>query len=150
LAAIPIPPQVRAQLEAASFWHLVTLGPDGSATATPVWVDVDGDDVIVNTAIGRRKERNVRRDPRVVLATYDRENPYWWTEIRGRVVELIEGERAEDSIEELAHKYLGRSRGGGAPGERRVILRIAPSEFRTNNEAGGRAYEAGGDLQSEG
>ena len=126
--------EVRAQLEAASFWHLVTLNPDGSASATPVWVDVDGDEVIVNTAIGRRKERNVRRDPRVVLASYDRENPYWWIEITGHVVEVIEGESAEDSIEELAHKYLGRSRGGLAPGERRVILRIAASAIRSNNE----------------
>ena len=114
-----------------------------------MWVAVDGDEVIVNTAIGRRKERNVRRDPRVVLATYDRENPYWWIEITGSVVEMIEGERAADSIEELAHKYLGRSRGGLAPGERRVILRIAPSAIRSNNEAGGRAYEAGGDSESE-
>lgn len=150
MTAIPIPTPVRAQLEAASFWHLVTLDGDGGATATPVWVGLDGDEVIVNTAIGRRKERNVRRDPRVVLATYDRENPYWWIEITGEVVEMIEGRRAEDSIEELAHKYLGRSRGGLAPGERRVILRIAPSAIRSNNEAGGHAYEAGGDSGSEG
>jgi PPOX class probable F420-dependent enzyme len=139
LSAIRIPAPVREQLQAASFWHFVTLNPDGSPSATPVWVDVDEDEVIVNTAIGRRKERNVRRDPRVVLATYDRENPYWWIEITGRVIEMIEGERAENSIEELAHKYLGRSRGGLAPGERRVILRIAPSAIRSNNEAGGDA-----------
>lgn len=146
---MPIPPAVRAQLEAATFWHLVTLNPDGGATATPVWVGVEGEEVIVNTAIGRRKERNVRRDPRVVLATYDRENPYWWIEITGRVVELVEGERAEASIEELAHKYLGRPRGGGAPGERRVILRIAPSAIRTNDEAAARVYAAGGARESE-
>ncbi len=150
MPARPIPAAVRAQLAAPSFWHLVTLNPDGSASATPVWVDVDGDDVIVNTAVGRRKERNVRRDRRVVLATYDRENPYWWIEISGRVVEIVEGERAEESIEELAHKYLGRPRGGGAPGERRVILRIAPEAIRTNNEAAGRAYVAGGADESEG
>jgi PPOX class probable F420-dependent enzyme len=142
VAGVAIPPAIRAQLEAASFWHLVTINPDGTASATPVWVGIDGGEVLVNTAIGRRKERNARREPRVVLATYDRENPYWWIEIAGRVVEFVEGDVAEASIEELAEKYLGRSRGGGAPGERRVLLRIEPTAIRTNNEAGGRAHEA--------
>ncbi len=120
---------VRDKLGEANFWHLVTLNEDGAPTTTPVWVDVDGGHVIVNTAIGRRKERNVRRDPRVALSTTDRENPYSWAEIRGRVVEFVEGEPADDSINSLAKKYLGEDvYPFRQPGEQRVILRIEPTQ----------------------
>ena len=73
---IEIPAHVREALEAKNFWQFVTINADGSPSATPVWASVDGDHVMVNTAIGRLKERNVRRDPRVALAMIDRENPY--------------------------------------------------------------------------
>lgn len=120
---------VRDKLGEANFWHLVTLNEDGAPTTTPVWVDVDDGHVIVNTAIGRRKERNVRRDPRVALSTTDKENPYSWTEIRGRVVEFVEGEQADDSINRLAKKYLGEDvYPFRQPGEQRVILRIEPTQ----------------------
>lgn len=120
---------VRAKLEEANFWHFATLNDDGTPTTTPVWVDVDDGHVIVNTAIGRRKERNVRRDPRVALSTTDKENPYSWTEIRGTVVEFVEGEAAEDSIDRLAKKYIGEDvYPWRRPGERRVILRIEPTQ----------------------
>ena len=93
-----------------------------------MWVDVDDGQVIVNTAIGRLKERNVRRDPRVALSMTDFENPYDWAEIRGRVVELVEGEPAEATIDALAKKYLDQdSYPFRQPGERRVIMRIEPT-----------------------
>ncbi|MCC6223068.1 MAG: PPOX class F420-dependent oxidoreductase [Thermoleophilia bacterium] len=122
-----IPDTVRSKLEQKTFWHLATINEDGSATTTPVWVDVDGGGVIVNTAIGRLKERNVRRDPRVALSMTDFENPYDWVEIRGRVVELVEGEPAEASIDALARKYIGSDYPYRQPGERRVIMRIEPT-----------------------
>lgn len=120
---------VRGKLEEANFWHLVTLNDDGTPTTTPVWVDVDSSHVLVNTAIGRRKEKNVRRDPRVALSATDKENPYSWTEIRGKVVEFVEGEPADKSIDNLAKKYLGEDvYPYRQPGEQRVILRIEPTQ----------------------
>jgi PPOX class probable F420-dependent enzyme len=125
--------EVRAKLADATFWQLCTLNPDGSPTATPVWVDVENGHVIVNTAIGRRKEQNVRRDPRVVLSMIESEDPYTWVEIRGRVVEFVEGQPADDSIDALAKKYLGQDTyPGRTPGEQRVILRIEPTRVITS------------------
>ena len=132
-----IPSAVRAQLEAKNFWQFATINADGSPAATPVWASVDGDTMLVNTAVGRVKERNVRRDPRVALAMVDRENPYAWIEIRGRVVEFIEGEEADRSIDGLAQKYLGLERyATGKPGEQRILLRIEPTAIHLNTEAG--------------
>ena len=123
-----IPEGVRAKLEQKTFWHLATINEDGSATSTPVWVDVDRGQVIVNTAIGRLKERNVRRDPRVALSMTDFENPYDWAEIRGRVVEFVEGEPVEATIDALAKKYIDQDRYPfRQPGERRVTMRIEPT-----------------------
>lgn len=122
-----IPEGVREKLEQKTFWHLATINEDGSATSTPVWVDVEDGQVIVNTAIGRLKERNVRRDPRVALSMTDFENPYDWAEIRGRVVELVEGEPAEATIDALARKYIGSDYPYRQPGERRVTMRIEPT-----------------------
>jgi PPOX class probable F420-dependent enzyme len=134
---VQIPAAVRAQLEAQNFWQFVTTNADGSPAVTPVWASVDGDMVLVNTAVGRVKERNVRRDPRVALAMVDRQNPYTWIEIRGRVVECIEGEQADRSIDGLAQKYLGLERyATGKPGEQRVLLRIEPTAIHLNTEAG--------------
>lgn len=122
-----IPDAVRDKLNEPHFWHLVTLNEDGTAASTPVWAHVDGDDVIVNTALGRVKEQNVRRDPRVTLSMHENDNPYSWIEIRGKVRELVEGQPAEDSIDALAKKYLNQDvYPFRQPGERRVILRIEP------------------------
>lgn len=136
---IPIPDLVRSKLEEPTFWQFVTINPDGSPAATPVWVDVDGDHVIVNTAVGRIKERNVRRDPRVALALADRDDPYMWIEIRGEVLEAIEGQVADDSIDKLSGKYLGLERyATRKPGEHRILLRIEPTAIHYKTEAGSR------------
>jgi PPOX class probable F420-dependent enzyme len=122
----------RQKLREANIWLLATVMEDGSAQVTPVWVDVDDGHVIVNTAIGRLKERNVRRDPRVTLALAYPENPYAWCQIRGRVVELVEGQPAFDSIDALAKKYLGEDTYPYLqPGEERVMLRIEPTRVIT-------------------
>jgi PPOX class probable F420-dependent enzyme len=134
---VEIPSPVRAALEARNFWQFVTINDDGSPTATPVWATVEEDTVLVNTAVGRRKERNVRREQRVALAMVDREDPYSWIEIRGRVVEFVEGDEADRSIDGLARKYLGLERyATRTPGERRVLLRIEPTRIALNTEAG--------------
>jgi PPOX class probable F420-dependent enzyme len=134
---IEIPYPVRMQLESRNFWQFVTVNEDGSPTATPVWATIAGGHVLVNTAIGRRKERNVRRDPRVALAMVDRENPYSWIEIRGRVVAFAEGAVADASIDGLTQKYLGLdSYASRRAGERRVLLQIKPTKITFNTEAG--------------
>lgn len=127
-----IPEAVRAALEQPVLWHLATINDDGAPTTTPVWIDVEDGYVIVNSALGRRKERNVRRDPRVALSCTDPDDPYEWIEIRGRVVETVVGQEAEDGIDKLAKKYLGKDAyPWRKEGERRVIFRIEPTQVIT-------------------
>jgi len=129
--AAPLPDDARELLEAPNIAHLTTLMPDGSPQVTPVWVDYDGRYVLVNTAEGRQKPRNVRRDPRVALSVTDRENPYVWAMIRGRAVELTH-EGADDHIDRLAKKYLGEDRYPfRQAGEQRVIVKIEPLRVTT-------------------
>ena len=85
-----IPEKYRDLFTKRAFASLGTLMPDGRPQVTPVWVDYDGEHVIFNSAKGRQKDKNVRRDPRVALALIDPENPYRYLEIRGRVVEITE------------------------------------------------------------
>jgi len=109
-----------------NFAHLATIMPDGSPQVTPVWVEMEGDRIAVNTAEGRIKPRNVRRDPRVAISIVRQENPYQAAYIRGRVVELRH-EGADESIDRLAKKYIGEDRyPWRAPGEQRLILIIEP------------------------
>ncbi|MCH7998436.1 MAG: PPOX class F420-dependent oxidoreductase [Chloroflexi bacterium] len=109
-----------------NYGHMATLMPDGSPQVSPVWVDVDGDRILVNTAEGRVKPRNVRRDARVAISIYNQENPYSSAFIRGRVVEITH-EGAEEHIDKLAKKYLGQDTYPyRQPGDQRVILVIEP------------------------
>jgi len=109
-----------------NFAHLATIMPDGSPQVTPVWVEMEGDRIVVNTAEGRIKPRNVRRDPRVAISIVRQENPYQAAYIRGRVVELRH-EGADESIDRLAKKYIGQDRyPWRQPGEQRLILVIEP------------------------
>ena len=116
----------KALLRAKNFATLATLMPDGSPQASVVWIDVDGDTVIVNSAEGRTKTETVRRDPRVAISLVDRDDPYRQLMIRGRVTEIL-WEGADESIDALAKKYLDAdSYPGRRAGEQRVILRITP------------------------
>jgi PPOX class probable F420-dependent enzyme len=100
--------------------------PDGSPQVTPVWCDVEGDLVIINSAKGRQKDRNLRRDPRVSLAIIDPDNPYRYLELRGRVVEITE-QGAAAHIDKMAKKYLGVDKYPYKnPNEIRVIYKIQP------------------------
>ena len=106
--------------------YLATVNLDGSPQVTPVWVDTDGEAVIMNTAIGRIKERNLRRDPRVMIAVNDPADPNaTQVLIKGRA-ELIE-EGAKAVIDGLAKKYVGVDEYQWlTPGERRVTIRVLP------------------------
>jgi PPOX class probable F420-dependent enzyme len=106
--------------------HLATLMPDGSPQVTPVWVDCDGEHVVFNSALGRVKDKNVRRDPRVSLSILDPNDDYRYLEIRGRVVEITE-EGADENINMLSRKYTGNSvYGHRKPGEVRILYKVQP------------------------
>jgi PPOX class probable F420-dependent enzyme len=112
-----------------AFANLATLMPDGRPQVTPVWCDFDGQYVLVNSARGRQKDRNMRRDPRVSLAISDPDNPYRYIEIRGRVAEITE-RGADEHIDRMARKYLGQDKyPNRQPGEVRVLYRIRPESF---------------------
>ena len=130
--AIALSPGVRRLFEAPNFAHLATLMPDGSPQVTPVWVDIDGDRILVNTAEGRAKPRNVRRDPRVAISITDRNNHYSAALIRGRVVEFTH-EGADELIDKLAKKYIGQDRyPWRRPEEQRVTLIIEPEHVTSS------------------
>ena len=110
----------------ANFGHLATLMPDGSPHVSVVWVDVDGDRIVVNTQEGRVKPRNVRKDARVSISIFDQQNPYKSATVTGRVVETTH-EGAEESIHKLAKKYMGADEYPYLqPGDQRVIFAIEP------------------------
>lgn len=124
-------PAVRKLLAAKTFVHLATTMADGSPQVSPVWVETEGDLILVNSAAGRIKDRNIRRDPRVALSATDPDNPYQAVMIRGRVVRITE-EGAEEGIDRLARKYLGGDRyEWRRPGEVRVLYYIQPETVAT-------------------
>ncbi len=124
--AAKIPEAYLDLFQKKAFGSLTTIMPDGGPQVTPVWVDFDGQYVIFNSARGRQKDRNVRRDPRVAIAILDPENPYRYLEVRGRVSEITQ-EGADASIDSLAKKYLGVDKYPYAqPGEVRVIYKVRP------------------------
>ncbi|MGH9664718.1 MAG: PPOX class F420-dependent oxidoreductase [Bryobacteraceae bacterium] len=113
-----------------AFASLATILPDGQPQVTPVWCDYDGQHVIVNSAKGRIKDRNMRRDPRVSLALIDPDNPYRYVEIRGRVADITEN-GADAHIDKMAKKYLDQDKyPNRQPGEVRVLYKIVPERTR--------------------
>jgi len=117
----------RGILEAANFASVATVMPDGSPHASTIWIDIDGDDVLFNTAEGRVKTTNIRRDPRVSISVFDRGDPYEQVVIHGTVVEMTH-EGADAHIDQLAKKYLGvDTYPWRDPLEQRVIVHVRPS-----------------------
>ena len=124
-----IPDQYKDLFTKRAFASLATVMPNGSPQVTPVWCDFDGKHVIINTAKGRQKDKNLRRDPRVSIALIDPDNPYRYAEIRGRVVEVTEKGAAEH-IDKMAKKYLGKDKYPFAqPGEVRVLFKVEPDKI---------------------
>lgn len=121
-----IPEKYLDLFQKKAFAQLATLMPDGSPHVAPVWCDYDGHNILINTAKGRVKDRNMRREPRVALDILDPDNPYRHLSIRGRVVDNTE-KGADAHIDKMAKKYIGQDRyPNRAPGEVRVIFRIEP------------------------
>jgi PPOX class probable F420-dependent enzyme len=122
-------PSIAKLFEEKNFAFLATLMKGGSPHVTPTWVDIDksNNTILINTAKGRVKHRNISRDPRVGVSVIDSSNPYHMVSVRGKVIEQINGKEADDHIDKMAKKYLGKDKyPGRAPGEERLLLRIKP------------------------
>ena len=127
--AAQVPSKYADLFKKKAFANLGTLNPDGSPQVTPVWVDYDGKHVRVNSALGRVKDKNIRRDPRVALSIQDPDNPYRYLEVRGKVSEITQ-KGADEHIDSLAQKYLGVAKyPNRRPGETRVLYKIEPERF---------------------
>ena len=121
--------RVRELLEGPNFAAVATVRPDGAPAVNVIWVDVDEDGrVVLNSAEGRRWPQNLRRDPRATVTVVNRENPYEYAQIRGRLSDENH-EDADENIDRLARKYLGEDTYPfRRPGEQRVMLRIEPEQ----------------------
>lgn len=122
-----LPDPVREFLQKPNLGMLATVSPRGQPQATPVWFMVDGDHVVVNTSRGRVKHRNVEAHPYVALTVVDRDDPYRFVQIQGKVLKL-DWEHGARDIDRLSQRYLGRAyRYPPTDGpERRVSLIITP------------------------
>jgi PPOX class probable F420-dependent enzyme len=126
-----IPEKYRDLFSKKAFAHLGTVMPDGSPQVTPVWFDYDGNHIRVNTAKGRIKDKNMRRNKKVAAAIMDPDNPYRYLAVQGDVVEITE-QGADEHIDQLAKKYLGKDKYPyRQPGEVRVMYKIKPQRVST-------------------
>jgi len=114
--------------EKRAFAHLALTLADGTPQCTPLWFDYDGTHVIINSALGRVKDRAMRRTPSVALAISDPDNPYRYIQIRGKVIEITE-QGAYDMIDHLSDKYRGKPY-DHTEGEVRVTYRILPESVQ--------------------
>ena len=127
----PFTQSQREFLEQPFYAAVTTLREDGSPHTTVVWVDVDDEGVLFNTASGRAKPRHLERDPRVSLMVIDPEDGYRWISVDGRVDLTSEG--ADASIDKLAKKYLGEDvYPWHKPDEQRIIVRIRPEHVQAH------------------
>jgi len=129
--AATIPTKYQDLFNKKAFAHLATLMPDGTPQVTPVWCDYDGTYIRINTAKGRVKDKNMRRNRRVALVIMDPDNPYRYLAVRGEIAEITE-QGADAHIDQLAKKYLGKDRYPfRQPGEVRVLYKIRPERVST-------------------
>ncbi|MCX4865506.1 PPOX class F420-dependent oxidoreductase [Streptomyces sp. NBC_00257] len=122
-----LPAELKALLDTPVFVTVATVQPDGSPQVSPVWVKRDGDDLLVSTSVGRRKERNLRRDPRVSVVVQPFDAPYTYAEIRGTATLTTEG--GDELMDELSVKYTGKKFAEFNPSlddAERVVVRITP------------------------
>ncbi|HET7147531.1 MAG TPA: PPOX class F420-dependent oxidoreductase [Candidatus Nitrosopolaris sp.] len=116
-------------LEGKNLAFVATLMKDGWPQITPTWVDIEDGKILVNTAEGRLKQKNVSRDDRIAISVADQNNPYHMVTIRGRVVEQT-NEGADEHIDKLAKKYLGVEKYPlRSPNEKRIIIKITPERI---------------------
>ena len=129
--AAKIPDGFKDLTQKVAFAHLATLMADGRPQVSPVWFDLEGDHFRINSAKGRVKDKNMRRNKQVALSIQDPDNAYRHLDVQGEIVEITET-GADAHIDSLAKKYLGKDKYPfAAPGEVRVIYKIRPDKIST-------------------
>lgn len=125
-----LPERAKQLIDAPNFATLGTVGPDGTPHLSVHWVTRDGDDILLSTVVGRKKERDLRKNPRVSVSMFDPENPYSYFEVRGTATIVEEG--ARDLIDDLCEKYRGvRPYTWDAPDAVRIVIRVPPEHVAT-------------------
>src|SRR5579884_1818827 len=126
-----LPENVKKLFGDKNFGVVTTRRADGSPHSTPVWIDVDGDKVAFNTAVGRAKEKHLRRDPWVSITVLPSENlQSGYVTVYGKAVEFDTSDAADAHIDKMAQKYLGQDTyPWRSPDERRVIVKIEPERY---------------------
>jgi PPOX class probable F420-dependent enzyme len=127
--SVSLPESVRRLVDANTFAVVSTINADSSPQSTVVWVKRDGDDVLFSTIRGRRKTRNMERDPRVSICAYDPADPYFYFTVEGTVTLTEQG--GDELIDELSHKYDGKPF-TPTPGGVRVVCRLTPTKVITH------------------
>jgi PPOX class probable F420-dependent enzyme len=121
---IKLPQSVKKLLQDKAYGHVVTLNAQGRPQLTMVWVDVEGDEVLFNTAEGRKKPQNLRRDPRVIVSVQAHDDPQTYAVFHGKA--RITETGADDHIDKLAKRFLNADKYPfRQPGEKRLIVRIS-------------------------
>lgn len=127
-----IPSQFTDLFDKKTFAALATVMPDGTPQVTPVWVDFDGTHVVLNSARGRQKDKNMKVGAPVALSLIDPDNAYRHLQVRGRVAEVTE-QGADQHIDKMAKKYLDKDKYPfRQPGEQRVLYKIEPEHVSSN------------------
>jgi len=122
--AIKLPDSAKKLLQDKAYGHVVTIGANGRPQTTMVWVDAEGDEVLFNTAEGRKKQQNLRRDPKVIISVQDRNNPQAYLLVHGTATITEAG--ADAHIDKLTKRFLGIEKYPyRQPGEKRVMVRVA-------------------------
>ncbi len=135
---MPIDADVARLARGSNLATVVTLMPDGQPQALLTWIDTDGENVLVNTEPQRQRGRNIRRDPRVTVLLHSAQDPWDWAEVRGHVIETIDGQKARDHIDELSRRYVGRDYANPIGPQGRVIYVISPDKINTPRSLGRR------------
>ena len=130
--AITLPEAVKKILKDKAHGHVTTFNSKGTPQVTLVWLDVDGDDVVFNTAEGRLKPRNLRNDPRIVISAQDPNDPRSYVVFYGNAT--ISDAGADEHIDTLANRFLGTDTYPfRAPGEQRLIVRTSVDRIGGHN-----------------
>ncbi len=127
---VKIPESHSSIFKKRAFAHVATVDADGTPQVTPVWVDYDGEYVLINSAQGRKKDRNMRSRSQIGLSVQDPDNPYRYVGVQGRITEITT-DGAEAMMHRFAQKYWGKDAYPLGEGEVRVIYKIAPERVWT-------------------
>ena len=118
------------QDEPPAYAYLATIMQDGTPQVTPIWFNTDGEHILINSAKGRVKDKNMRSRPMIAMVIHDPEEPNRYLQLRGRIVEISE-EGARQHIDDLALKYTGKA--GFTledPNQVRLIYRFLPEKVQ--------------------